>query len=107
MDFQFNQFALVIVGLIVLIAFSVYSIRAVHRAGFSHYLRSLLFAGKTIIHTINKLVMGVVGLLASSAVTSEEEENDISAGAFKGGMLNYRTGKLDDGTDPYGWYEKD
>lgn len=23
------------------------------------------------------------------------------------GNLNYRTGSLDDGTDPYGWYEAD
>jgi len=32
------------------------------------------------------------------------KENDISAGAYRGGTLNYRTGKLDDGIDPYGWY---
>ena len=27
--------------------------------------------------------------------------------SIRGGALNYRTGKLDDGTDPYGWYEND
>ena len=56
---------------------------------------------------MSKLVFGFIGLLASSADTSEEEESDVSAGAFRGGTLNYRTGKLDDGTDPYGWYEQD
>lgn len=27
--------------------------------------------------------------------------------APSGGVLNYRTNKLDDGTDPIGWYERD
>ena len=30
-----------------------------------------------------------------------------SLSAVRGGALNYRTGKLDDGTDAAGWYEKD
>ena len=60
-----------------------------------------------IAHQISKLVMSMVGLFAASTDTSKEEESDVSAGAFRGGTLNYRTGKLDDGTDPYGWYEQD
>ncbi|MEW8052869.1 MAG: hypothetical protein AB2809_21135 [Candidatus Thiodiazotropha sp.] len=107
MDFQFDQFALFIVCLIGIVVFFVYSIRAVRRAGFTRYLSGLLFAVKATITAMSKLVMGFIGLLAASADTSEEEESDVSAGAFKGGTLNYRTGKLDDGTDPYGWYEKD
>ena len=55
----------------------------------------------------------VVALIATfrdlfvNADTPVEEENDVSAGAYRGGTLNYRTGKLDDGTDPYGWYGND
>ena len=76
------------------------------RAGFTHFLSGLLFGGRATIAAMSKLVFGFIGLLASSADTSEEEESDVSAGAFRGGTLNYRTGKLDDGTDPYGWYEQ-
>ena len=107
MGFQFDQLALFIVCLIGLIVFSVYSIRAVRKSGIACYLRGLLFTVGTTIAAMSKLVIGFVGFLASSADTSEEEENDVSAAAFRGGTLNYRTGKLDDGTDPYGWYEKD
>jgi hypothetical protein len=43
--------------------------------------------------------------LADNAQTSAA--NDQLSSAIRGGVLNYRTGKLDDGTDPYGWYERD
>lgn len=43
--------------------------------------------------------------LADSAQTSPV--NDEMNRSIRGGVLNYRTGKLDDGTDPYGWYERD
>ena len=44
-------------------------------------------------------------LLASSAETSDT--NDTTQNAMRGGVLNYRTGEFDDGTDANGWYEKD
>ena len=47
----------------------------------------------------------VVGFLAASAGTSAPD--DELGSSIRGGVLNYRTGKLDDGTDPYGWYERD
>lgn len=47
----------------------------------------------------------VVGMIAASAQTSSA--NDELNSSVRGGVLNYRTGKLDDGTDPYGWYERD
>ena len=52
-------------------------------------------------------LLGILRDLFAAADTASEEEDDISAGAYRGGTLNYRTGKLDDGTDPYGWYEMD
>ncbi len=51
------------------------------------------------------LVAGFLALAARSQDSSDDE--DLSNGGFSGGVLNYRTGKLDDGTDPYGWYEDD
>ena len=110
MGFQINQFALFMACFIGIVAFSAYSVRTVRRIGVARYLWNLLLAVKTIVGAMSKIIMGFVGFvgfLASSADTSEEEENDVSAGAYRGGTLNYRTGKLDDGTDPYGWYEKD
>jgi hypothetical protein len=47
----------------------------------------------------------IVGLLAESAKISDTD--DATNQAARGGVLNYRTGKLDDGTDATGWYEKD
>ncbi len=102
MDIHFVQLALFIVCLIGLIVFSAYSVRAVRGSGVRRYLRGLLFAVTAAVAAMSKLVIGFVGFLASSADTSEEEEDDVSAAAFRGGTLNYRTGKQDDGTDPYG-----
>lgn len=107
MGFQINQFTLLMTCVIGLVAFSVYSVRTVRRIGVARHLWNLLNAVKTIVGAMSKLGMGFVRLLASHIDTSDEEENDVSAGAFRGGTLNYRTGKLDDGTDPYGWYEQD
>lgn len=44
----------------------------------------------------------VVGLLTESAQTSPA--NDPLNSAIRGGLLNYRTGKFDDGNDPGGIY---
>jgi hypothetical protein len=48
---------------------------------------------------------GAVGILASSARTTPAD--DELSSAIRGGVFNHRTGKLDDGTDPYGWNEVD
>ena len=105
MDFQFGQLALFIVCLTGLIVFSVYGIRAVRKSGIACYLRGLSFAARGIIVAMSKLVIGFVGFLAASAKTAGA--NEATTNAASGGMLNYRTGKLDDGTDPAGMYEKD
>lgn len=54
---------------------------------------------------LSKLVMGLIGLLAASADTSEEEGNTEEGDLI--GVYNFRTRKYDNGTDPYGWYEED
>ena len=45
----------------------------------------------------------LIGLLGSSADHSDEDFGDRIAPS--GGVYNYRTGNLDDGTDAIGWYE--
>ncbi len=58
-----------------------------------------------IVSILGTFVTSLVALLTASAKTSDAREaSDI---APSGGVLNYRTGKLDEGTDPVGWYEKD
>ncbi|MCP5409769.1 MAG: hypothetical protein H6963_10785 [Chromatiaceae bacterium] len=105
MDFQFGRLALFMACLTGLIVFSVYSIRAVRKSGIACYLKGLLFAVGATLAALHKLIIGFVGFLAASAKTSGA--NEATTNAASGGMLNYRTGKLDDGTDPAGMYEKD
>jgi len=52
-----------------------------------------------------QLVGRALRLLAANAQTTPADDELNSS--IRGGVLNYRTGKLDDGTDPYGWYERD
>ncbi len=47
----------------------------------------------------------VLGLLAGSA-GSTPRDDELSS-SIRGGILNYRTGKFDEGTDPGGLYERD
>jgi hypothetical protein len=105
MSFQINQFALFMACFIGLFAFSAYSIRTMRRTGIARYLWNLLLAVKIIVGAMSKLVMGFVGLLAASTVTSEDEDS-IDDGDLTG-AYNFRTRKFDNGTDPYGWYEED
>ena len=49
--------------------------------------------------------MGLIGLLAEAASTSEDDAD--SEGGDLTGDYNFRTRKFDNGTDPYGWYEDD
>jgi hypothetical protein len=48
---------------------------------------------------------GAIGLLANSAQTTPAD--DELSSSIRGGLLNYRTGKFDDGTDPAGIYKPD
>jgi hypothetical protein len=42
--------------------------------------------------------------VASAETCSSNQRSDNAA---RGGRLNYRSGELDDGTDPTGWYSND
>lgn len=63
----------------------------------------LLAAGKLLIALLSTLLTTFLCLI--SMQDDSEVETDVSSDNFTGGVLNYRTGKLDDGTDPYGWYD--
>ena len=43
-------------------------------------------------------------LASTTNTTGTSGRSDV---APSGGVLNFRTAQLDDGTDPVGWYEKD
>jgi hypothetical protein len=63
----------------------------------------ILAAGKFLIALLSTFLTTFLSLI--SMQDDSEIETDVSSDSFTGGVLNYRTGKLDDGTDPYGWYD--
>lgn len=71
----------------------------------SNYIKNLFGVFSEVVRLILSFLVGAVGFLAGSAQADRKEED--AADAAQGGILNYRTGKLDDGTDPVGWYERD
>ena len=89
----------------VLGAFLAYSITIIYKLGFTTYLKIIGQMGKAIAGTLTSFAASLLGLLAVSAKTGSGTE--ASANAARGGILNHRTGKFDDGTDPAGWYEQD
>ncbi len=105
MDILFNKITLLVIAIMVATAFLVYSVTAIRRIGVVAYIKTIGQVCKVIAKALGTFVASSVGLLASSTKTSDT--NDASDVAPSGGVLNYRTGKLDDGTDPVGWYEKD
>lgn len=42
-----------------------------------------------------------------TAAPEPAPEDDALNSAIRGGELNHRTGRFDDGTDPAGWYQRD
>ena len=66
--------------------------------------RRVLLAMFAVVTAIGHFLRYVLGFFAESAETDSEKT---SSDSVRGGVLNYRTGKLDDGTDAAGWYEKD
>lgn len=87
------------------IGFLAYSAFTVHKRGAKAYFGQLGRGIALFFVLLGKFLIKAVSLLAQSARTGKfGKESDI---APSGGVLNYRTGKLDNGTDPVGWYEKD
>lgn len=56
---------------------------------------------KVLYHCTAVIGWMVAVLASSSGHKTEEDDGDLP------GLFNYRTGKFDNGTDPYGWYDED
>ena len=89
----------------VLGAFLAYSATIIYKLGFTTYLKIIGPMGKAIVGAVTTSTGSLIGFLAASTQTPDTDK--ASSDAVRGGILNSRTGKLDDGTDPAGWYEKD
>ena len=55
------------------------------------------------------LVFALLGILRDMLASVDVEEDDDRQlhDSDLSGELNHRTGRLDSGTDPYGWYDRD
>ena len=69
------------------------------------FLKRLVGVLLAAVRLVLEFSVEAVRLLASSARTTpaDDELNN----SFRGGVMNHRTGKFDDGSDPAGWYERD
>ena len=58
-----------------------------------------------VVRFVLKFSVEAVRFLASRSQTTpaDDEFNN----SFRGGVMNHRTGKFDDASDPAGWYERD
>ena len=105
MDILSNELTLFIIATLAVTAFLVYSVTAIRKIGIVAYSKTFGRAGKAIVSALGALVASLIALLAASIKSFDDKKaSDI---APSGGVLNYRTGKLDEGTNPVGWYEKD
>ncbi|PLX61417.1 MAG: hypothetical protein C0630_10830 [Sedimenticola selenatireducens] len=104
MDILFGNLALLTIAVMAVAVFFMYTISAIRRDGAVIYVDWLIQKLKWIGTALASFSGALVGLLATSDDTSDEDD------ATKGdltGIYNFRTRKYDNGTDPYGWYEED
>ena len=65
----------------------------------------LLKVGGVAIGLVITLISTIMKLLFTSQTGHDEERRLHDSGLS--GELNHRTGRLDSGLDPYGWYDRD
>ena len=70
-----------------------------------NFLKRLVGVLLAAVRLVLEFSVEAVRLLASSARTTPADD-DLGS-SIRGGDLNFRTGKFDDGTDPSGWYGRD
>ena len=105
MDILFSKLTLFAIAIMMVTAFIVYCVTTIHRIGSVAYFKTVGQICKGIAKALGAFATALLGLLASSTKTSDA--NEASENAARGGVLNYRTRRFDDGTDAAGWYEKD
>lgn len=71
----------------------------------TNFLRNLSESLLALTRIILSLFTWIVGLLAGAGPSTSDD--DVLGSSIRGGDLNLRTGKFDDGTDPAGWYGRD
>ena len=71
----------------------------------NNFLKRLVGVLLAAVRLVLEFSVEAVRLLASSARTTPAD--DELSNSFRGGVMNHRTGKFDDGSDPAGWYERD
>jgi len=71
----------------------------------NNFFKCLIGVLRAAVRFVLKFSEEAVRFLASSSQTTpaDDELNN----SFRGGVMNHRTGKFDDGSDPAGWYERD
>lgn len=70
-----------------------------------HIIRQTLDVTSAAILLGGQVLRSAAALLAEAPEPTQRE--DASNSAMRGGDLNHRTGRFDDGSDPSGWYEHD
>lgn len=105
MDILFSKLALSTIVVMAVAVFFVYTISAIRRDGVVAYVAWLIRKLKWIGTVLASFSGILVGLLAASSDTSEDQD-EATEGDLTG-AYNFRTRKYDNGTDPYGWYEED
>ncbi len=71
----------------------------------NHMVGQILSIASSVARVGFDLLRSAAALLAGAPDPTPRE--DALASAIRGGDLNHRTGRFDDGTDPAGWYERD
>jgi hypothetical protein len=74
-------------------------------ASLNEFFMNIRLSTPSIVKMIVVFAQDALSLVASS--THHDEVNHDDRIAPSGGVFNYRTGNLDDGTDPIGWYDTD
>jgi len=105
MDILFSSLGLAAIAIIMVTAVFAYSVTAIRRNGSAVYFKAVGQIFSAFGKVVSVFTTTLIGFLASATRTSDS--NKASENAACGGVLNYRTGKFDDGTDAGGWYEKD
>ena len=80
-------------------------LKAMNRSRIFRLGRLLLSVGSAVV----ALVAALLGVLleAFTSIDSEPDDERQLHDSDLSGELNYRTGRLDSGTDPHGWYDRD
>ena len=70
-------------------------------------MKKVAFAAEGFLAIAGHALLNACRELLIAATEADQPKKRGSRESDLTGEYNYRTGRLDDGTDPYGWYERD